>query len=127
MLRSKRLTILLVIVASAIAATPGADERSITAKIVGTDFGYANINTDATHEQLQALGIELGSRFAFEHDGTRRLATFVADYTSVPDGEWLGLLDNNTLKLAISFGQACPEIACATGDTVIITKAGDRE
>ncbi len=112
---------MLAVVLSAVLA---ADQHGVTARIVGVDAEYANINTDVSAEQLDAHAIVLGSRFTFEYAGNAHFATFVSDYADVAKGEWLGLLgDDNTLKIAISFGQACSAIACEIGDEIIIYPA----
>ena len=73
------------------------------------------------------LGVAIGTRMVIEHKGARVDATFVETYGDVATGEWLGLLEDDHLKIAISFGHACEIMDCAIGDrlTITVTRSQD--
>ena len=54
-------------------------------------------------------------------------ATFVESYTEVSEGSWLALVEDDHLKVAISFGHACEIMDCAIGDrlTITVTRSQD--
>ena len=66
------------------------------------------------------LGVAIGTRMVIEHKGARVDATFV-------ETEWLGLLEDDHLKIAISFGHACEIMGCAIGDRLTILVMRNRD
>ena len=112
-----------IILGLAILACPLAhpDELVVTTSIIGIDKEYANIRTSYSSTDWDQLGVALGTPMVIEHKGTRVKATFVENYDDVSEGSWLGLVEDNQLKIAISFGHACEILACVIGDQLIVT------
>ena len=107
---------------------PQADSRAtLTARVVSISQEYANINTDVDEEELAALGIVRGTQFTAALGQERISALLGSDYSDVPRGDWVALIERDErdstrtyLQLAISFGNAATEIGCAVGDTLYI-------
>ena len=112
-----------IILGLAILACPLAhpDELVVTTSIIGIDKEYANIRTSYSSTDWDQLGVALGTPMVIEHKGTRVKATFVENYDDVSEGSWLGLVEDNQLKIAISFGHACEILECVIGDQLIVT------
>ena len=98
-----------------------AEELVLTASVIGVDHEYANVRTSVSAMEWNQLGVAIGTRMVIEHKGARVDATFVETYGDVATGEWLGLLEDDHLKIAISFGHACEIMDCAIGDRLTIT------
>ena len=73
------------------------------------------------------LGVAIGTRMVIEHKGARVDATFVETYGDLAAGKWLGLLEDDHLKIAISFGHACEIMGCAIGDRLSILVMRNRD
>ena len=112
-----------IILGLAILACPLAhpDELVVTMSIIGIDKEYANIRTSYSSTDWDQLGVALGTPMVIEHKGTSVKATFVENYSDVTEGSWLGLVEDNQLKIAISFGHACEVLDCASGDQMTMT------
>ena len=117
-----------IILGLAILACPLAhpDELVVTTSIIGIDKEYANIRTSYSSTDWDQLGVALGTPMVIEHKGTRVKATFVENYDDVSEGSWLGLVEDNQLKIAISFGHACGILDCVIGDQLTMTVMGPR-
>ena len=104
-----------------------AEELVLTASVIGVDHEYANVRTSVSAMEWNQLGVAIGTRMVIEHKGARVDATFVETYGDVATGEWLGLLEDDHLKIAISFGHACEIMDCAIGDrlTITVTRSQD--
>ena len=104
-----------------------AEELVLTASVIGVDHEYANVRTSVSAMEWNQLGVAIGTRMVIEHKGVRVDATFVETYGDVATGEWLGLLEDDHLKIAISFGHACEIMDCAIGDrlTITVTRSQD--
>ena len=104
-----------------------AEELVLTASVIGVDHEYANVRTSVSAMEWNQLGVAIGTRMVIEHKGARVDATFVETYGNVANGEWLGLLEDDHLKIAISFGHACEIMDCAIGDrlTITVTRSQD--
>ena len=104
-----------------------AEELVLTASVIGVDLEYANVRTSVSAMEWNQLGVAIGTRMVIEHKGARVDATFVETYGDVATGEWLGLLEDDHLKIAISFGHACEIMDCAIGDrlTITVTRSQD--
>ena len=102
------------------------EELVVTMSITGVDKEYANIRTSYSSMDWDQLGVALGTRMVIEHKGTRVKATFVENYGDVTEGSWLGLVEDNQLKVAISFGHACEILGCVIGDQLTMTVMGSR-
>lgn len=107
---------------------PQADSRAmLTARVVSISQEYANINTDVSEEALAALGIVQRTQFTVAFGEERISALLGSDYSDVPRGDWVALIERDErdstrtyLQLAVSFGNAATEIGCAVGDTLYI-------
>ena len=97
------------------------EELVVTMSIIGVDKEYANIRTSFSSTDWHKLGMTVGTPMAIEHKGARVQATFVESYGDVSEGSWLGLVEDNQLKIAISFGHACEVLDCAIGDQMTMT------
>ena len=109
--------------------TPHADP-ALPALVVRISDEYANINTDVSSGALARYGIVHGDTFSVRYREHRLRVLLGKDYSDVPRGDWIGLIerdgDKDYLQLAISFGNAATEIGCAAGDTLYVEKlAGD--
>ncbi len=104
-----------------------AEELVLTASVIGVDHEYANVRTSVSAMEWNQLGVAIGTRMVIEHKGARVDATFVETYGDVATGEWLGLLEDDHLKIAISFGHACEIMDCTIGDplTITVTRSQD--
>ena len=102
------------------------EELVVTMSIIGVDKEYANIRTSFSSTDWHKLGVPVGTPMAIEHKGTRVQATFVESYGDVSEGSWLGLVEDNQLKIAISFGHACEILECVIGDQLIVTMTRPR-
>ena len=104
-----------------------AEELVLTASVIGVDHEYANVRTSVSAMEWNQLGVAMGTRMVIEHKGARVDATFVETYGDVATGEWLGLLEDDHLKIAISFGHACDIMGCAIGDRLSILVMRNRD
>ena len=106
---------------------PHAEELVLTASVIGVDHEYASVRTSVSAMEWNQLGVAIGTRMVIEHKGARVDATFVETYGDVATGEWLGLLEDDHLKIAISFGHACEIMDCTIGDplTITVTRSQD--
>lgn len=110
-----------------LAADSDADEP-IMATIVRIPEGYRNLNTDVSGAPLSECGIVPGSVFGVRFRDRTFTALLGEDYSDVPEGEWVGLIEENgKLQLAISFGDAAAQLGCAVGDTLYIRSLSGRE
>ena len=100
---------------------PGAAQHGpLTARVVRISDEYANINTNLDAKGLATAGIVQGSTFR-AHFGSQSIEVFYGeDYGDVARGEWVGLIDEGALQIAISFGNAATVLDCAVGDEFLI-------
>ena len=85
---------------------------------------YRNVDLGATAAELEAVGITVGMRVEFVHCGETRTAPFVTGYADVDKGDWLILIDDGGVRIAISYGHACDVLDCQLGDEVTLSAAG---
>ena len=104
-----------------------AEELVLTASVIGVDHEYANVRTSVSAMEWNQLGVAIGTRMVIEHKGARVDATFVETYGDLAAGKWLGLLEDDHLKIAISFGHACEIMGCAIGDRLTILVMRNRD
>ena len=97
------------------------EELVVTMSIIGVDKEYANIRTSFSSMDWDQLGVTVGTPMVIDHKGTRVKATFVENYHDVSEGSWLALVEDNQVKLAISFGHACEILDCVIGDQLTMT------
>lgn len=89
-------------------------------KLVGSDYG--NLDTDITESLVKAAGLRQGEKFLFSCQGKSFTATFAAEYTDVPRGDWIGLVNwESNLRLARSFANAAESSGCGLNDVVTIS------
>lgn len=106
------------------ATTPMPDlTQPLPAHVVRISEEYANINTNIHKKTLKAYGIRQQAEFSFVFKGQKFNALLGKDYSDVERGDWIALIEeDDTLQLAISFGNAATEIGCAVGDTLYIER-----
>jgi S-adenosylmethionine hydrolase len=100
------------------------DPQSVAASITEVEEEYANILLDASPRELRELGLAIGTKFTFTHNGQSHSATLVAEYADVEAGQWLGRAFEDRVELAINSGNACTVLVCKVGDTVTIRPGG---
>ena len=89
--------------------------------VVSISEEYANINTNISQAILANNGITNQSVFTAHFRGKTLRALLGKDYTDVPRGDWIALIEEGGyLQLAISFGNAATILGCAVGDTLYI-------
>ena len=123
-MRGYRVTLgLALIVCSALHAA----DSVLNASVVGVDDAYANIRTSISAADWDRFNVTVGTPMAINHKGMRVEATYVETYADVSKGSWLALVEDDHLKIAISFGHACKVIDCAIGDrlTITVTRSQD--
>jgi S-adenosylmethionine hydrolase len=92
---------------------------SLSGEIVEVNDQFGNLNTDIPAAQLT---LKVGQPFVFQCRDRDFEATFAAWYSDVPEGEWLGLInETNHLQLAVNFGDANEVSGCRLGDSVTVT------
>lgn len=96
---------------------------SVAATIAEVEEEYANILLDASPSELRELGLMVGAKFTFTHNGQSHSAILVEEYGDVEAGEWLGRMWEDRVELAISSGNACTVLDCKVGDAVTIRPA----
>ena len=104
-----------------------AAESVLNASVVGVDDEYANIRTSISAADWDRCNVSVGTPMAINFKDVHVEATFVETYTEVSEGRWLVLVEDDHLKIAISFGHACEIIDCAIGDrlTITVTRSQD--
>ena len=98
-----------------------AAESVLNASVVGVDDEYANIRTSISAADWDRFNVSVGTPMTIDLKDVHVEATFVETYTEVSEGSWLALVDDDHLKIAISFGHACEIMDCAIGDRLTIT------
>jgi S-adenosylmethionine hydrolase len=98
--------------------------QSLVTTIAEVEQEYANILLDASPRELRSLGVTVGTKFIFMHNGQSYTATLVEEYGDVEIGAWLGRIWEERVELAISFGNACTVLDCKVGDAVTISPGG---
>ena len=95
--------------------------------MVGVDDEYANIRTSISAADWDRFNVSVGTPMAIKLKDVHVEATFVETYTEVSEGSWLALVDDDHLKIAISFGHACKIMDCTIGDplTITVTRSQD--
>ncbi|MFT5090508.1 MAG: S-adenosylmethionine hydrolase [Planctomycetota bacterium] len=102
--------------------------RPLPAHVVRISEEYANINTDIHKKTLKAYGIEQQAQFSVTFKEQKFRALLGEGYGDVERGDWIALIEeDDTLQLAISFGNAATEIGCSIGDTLYIERIGPGE
>lgn len=96
-------------------------EIVVEGKITLVDSDYGNLDTDITESLVKAAGLRQGEKFSFSCRGKSFTATFAAEYTDVPRGDWIGLVNwESNLRLARSFANAAESSGCGLNDVVTI-------
>ena len=89
---------------------------SVVGSIINVDAEFANVDTDIAGDAVGAAA--LGSTLRFRHGGFTYVATYVDDFAAVARGEWVVIVDEDRLTIAISFGDACDVLECELGDAI---------
>jgi len=81
-------------------------DGTLIAHVLRSDH-FGNLILDASHEQLAALGVRLGTQLAVEIDGARHEARYASTFADVAPGELLLYEDGErTAALAVNRGSA---------------------
>ena len=97
-----------------------ASESLLNTSVVGIDDEYSNIRTSISAMEWDRFDVPMGSSVVINFKGMRFEATFVQTYADVSNGDWLVLVEDDHLKIAISFGHACEIVDCVIGDPLTI-------
>ncbi len=97
-----------------------ASESLLNTSVVGIDDEYSNIRTSISATEWDRFDVPMGSSVVIDFKGMRFEATFVETYADVSNGSWLVLVEDDHLKIAISFGHACEIVDCVIGDALTI-------
>lgn len=119
----KRIAAMSLITAFLFAFLPGCTPEPIWFPVVVVRISkeYANINTNVTQPQLAAHGIRHGTKFNVKFKDRTMEALLGKKYSDVAKGDWVALIEEDgKLQIAISYGHAATDIACAEGDTLYI-------
>ncbi len=102
--------------------TSRAAEGEYTATIVRVGDTFGNLETDL---DAARLGLSPGSGFTLICKDQTIGATWGTWYTDVPEGEWLGLTnEDGNVQIAINGGNADTGSGCTTGDVLTIRTVG---
>ena len=104
-----------------------AGESLLNTSVLGIDDEYANIRTAISAVEWDRFNVPMGSSVVIKFKDMRFEATFVQTYADVSNGSWLVLVEDDHLKIAISFGHACEIMDCTIGDplTITVTRSQD--
>ena len=97
-----------------------AGESLLNTSVLGIDDEYANIRTSISAVEWDRFNVPMGSSVVIKFKDMRFEATFVQTYADVSNGSWLVLVEDDHLKIAISFGHACEIMDCTIGDPLTI-------
>ena len=97
-----------------------ASESLLNTSVVGIDDEYSNIRTSISATEWDRFDVPMGSSVVINYGDVRFEATFVQTYADVSNGDWLVLVEDDHLKIAISFGHACEIVDCVIGDPLTI-------
>jgi hypothetical protein len=85
---------------------------------------FGNVTLDATHEQLRACGLRLGTRVVVSIEGEAHDALYARTFADVAAGELLLYEDAyRTLALAVNRGSAAERMAVALDDEIHLRPA----
>ena len=102
-----------------------ADVAMINVEVTSISEEFANINTNATSDQLMEAGFASDGWISITHNEQTLVIPMVMDYGDVAEGAWLARMDeeSGTLQIAINGGNAATEIGAAVGDMLHVMAA----
>lgn len=101
------------------------DVAMINVEVTSISEEFANINTNATSDQLMEAGFATDGWISVYHNEHTLVMPMVADYGDVAEGAWLARIDeeSGTLQIAINGGNAATDIGAAVGDMLHVMAA----
>ena len=102
-----------------------ADVAMINVEVTSISEEFANINTNATSDQLMEAGFDADGWISITHNEQTLVMPMVTDYGDVAEGAWLARMDeeSGTLQIAINGGNAATDIGAAVGDMLHVMAA----
>ena len=102
-----------------------ADVAMINVEVASISEEFANINTNATSDQLMEAGFATDGWISVTHNEQTLVMPMVTDYGDVAEGAWLARIDeeSGTLQIAINGGNAATDIGAAVGDMLHVMAA----
>ncbi|MCY3772224.1 MAG: SAM-dependent chlorinase/fluorinase [Gemmatimonadetes bacterium] len=102
-----------------------AEVAMINVEISSISEEYANINTNATSDQLMEAGFASDGWISITHNEQTMVMPMVADYGDVAEGAWLARIDeeSGTLQIAVNGGNAATDLGAAVGDMLHVMAA----
>lgn len=102
-----------------------ADVAMINVEVTSISEEFANINTNATSDQLMEAGFAADGWISVHHNEQVMVMPMVVDYGDVAEGAWLARIDeeSGTLQIAINGGNAATDIGAAVGDMLHVMAA----
>ena len=93
---------------------------TLTVHVLRSDT-FGNLILDAAHEQLTALGAQLGDSLTVTHDGAVRVARYAATFAEVTPGELLIYEDaTRMVALAVNRGSAAKLLGAGADDELTV-------
>ncbi|MXZ74896.1 MAG: SAM-dependent chlorinase/fluorinase [Gemmatimonadetes bacterium] len=101
------------------------DVAMINVEVSSISEEFANINTNATSDQLMEAGFAADGWISVTHNEQTLVMPMVTDYGDVAEGAWLARFDeeSGTLQIAINGGNAATDIGAAVGDMLHVMAA----
>ncbi|MCY3554558.1 MAG: SAM-dependent chlorinase/fluorinase [Gemmatimonadetes bacterium] len=101
------------------------DVAMINVEVSSISEEFANINTNATSDQLMEAGFATDGWISVTHNEQTLVMPMVTDYGDVAEGAWLARMDeeSGTLQIAINGGNAATDIGAAVGDMLHVMAA----
>lgn len=101
------------------------DVAMINVEVSSISEEFANINTNATSDQLMEAGFAADGWISVTHNEQTLVMPMVTDYGDVAEGAWLARIDeeSGTLQIAINGGNAATDIGAAVGDMLHVMAA----
>ena len=103
-----------------------AEVPMINVEITSISEEFANINTNATGDQLTEAGFASDGWISITHNEQTIVMPMVADYGEVAEGAWLARIDeeSGTLQIAVNGGNAATtDLGAAVGDMLHVMGA----
>ena len=102
-----------------------AEVAMINVEVTSISEEFANINTNASSDQLAEAGFAADGWISVTHNEQTMVMPIVTDYGDVAEGAWLARIDeeSGTLQIAINRGNAATEIGAAVGDMLHVMAA----
>jgi len=102
-----------------------ADVAMINVEVTSISEEFANINTNATSDQLMEAGFATDGWISITHNEQTMVMPMVADYGDVAEGAWLARIDeeSGTLQIAVNGGNAATDIGASVGDMLHVMTA----